>query len=202
MGMNLGHEKGARTVLVVFGSHSALLLKQSHHPSTCVMFSGCEQMFDKHNTSQQGSLPSCVGSIDDFLSTYKHDQFSILDFLSSLDEISCSSSSHASAAVLTEYSAKTNRNHDSSSMMAGCRPTSGAYNGPDANECSASRITPCEITLATNVTYKRARSCASAEELEAQRKCKNREYQRRFRERRRKMLQQRLSGTTDAGNRA
>lgn len=120
-------------------------------------------------TSEDESSPAAAKtvatSIDDFLANYKHERVAIFEFLSSLDDVSTTSlhtiQSHSPYAD----------NHQAEFPMA-----KAAVN--------SSLIASC-VKLA--LSCKQTSECQALELRDEQRRIKNREYQRRFRERRRKL---------------
>lgn len=101
-------------------------------------------------------------SIDEFLAGYRHELTSILDFLSSLDDLAASSQRDGSPMA----------QKNSPMAIKSTRPLSF-------------------ISMAPSRKRPRSNSDIPAEAREEQRRIKNREYQRRFRERRR-LLQYRF----------
>jgi hypothetical protein len=111
---------------------------------------------------------SVATSIDDFLADYKHERVAILDFLSSLDDVSTSSL------------------HNMQSR------SSFIENQPIAFPIASAAVMSSQIASCVKITLpcKRTSESPSIELRDEQRRIKNREYQRRFRERRRKLQKQ------------
>jgi hypothetical protein len=112
-------------------------------------------------------LPPDLPSIDEFLATYRHEMTSIVEFLSSLDD-SNSVSSQVDKIIPGKLAAlrmSTNSSSEAESVGSSCK-SHDEVSAPPRKQA-------------------RTKASLSAEAREEVRRIKNREYQRRFRERRR-----------------
>jgi hypothetical protein len=135
-------------------------------------------------SSVKASSVNFDSSIDDYLADYKHEMVSIHDFLSSLEE--------GPDLVNQER----NSHHESaSSERSLLRPSIRSIEDYTTSLTKADGAARSESDDSSDAfaSLKRSGSCTSAEAREEQRRIKNREYQRRFRERRRILEYQRFA---------
>jgi hypothetical protein len=125
------------------------------------------------DTLQVSSCRSDMTSIDDFLANYKHEPESIKEFLLSLE--SCSSTSIKPSYTSDDISLN--------AVSNAAPPPGRSSSGLAVSKSAAVSNTPV-MELTDPSKHSLSFSEMSPEEREQQRRVRNREYQRRFRERR------------------
>lgn len=129
-------------------------------------------------------------SIDEFLANYKHEMMSIFDFLSSLDDVP-ETYMQANFVQFPHRALSTSSMSSKRSYLHFSQPSPSLKNQDKQKIVSLSQSASSDESI--DESCKRARNLTPAEAREEQKRCKNREYQRRFRERRRLLEYQRFA---------
>ena len=135
------------------------------------------------------------GSIDDFLLDYRHEDTSILQFMSCLEDSEL-------VSIRSDASRRPSSDHISAQSVLQCRRTqqssSLSTDPPAPSTAVASPKATAKLNARTDAPCKGLRIKMTAESKAERRREKNREYQRRFREKKMRLQVQQMFVARDA----